>query len=128
MDLPASVDMDTIKNGSSGERVMIITGAGKATISEWKSAERIIDIEAHENLLLRIRTFDFPGWKAYMDGRQTKIMTEKGTGAILIRSEPGRHILELRFTDTPVRYYSKIISVASLFVITLLALFYKRTG
>ena len=36
------------------------------------------------------------------------------TGAILIEIPEGEHILELKFTDTPVRYYGKLISLISL--------------
>jgi len=50
----------------------------------WQSAERIIETTAQQPVTVRIRTFNFPGWKAYVDGVPTEIMTEGLTGSILI--------------------------------------------
>ena len=52
---------------------------------------------------------------AYVDGTEIAIQIESGTGAMLIDIPKGTHMLKLKFVDTPVRYYGKLISLLSLF-------------
>jgi len=112
--LPIWGKVENISKNSSSNKIEILHGQGKADIVEWKSAERIIEISVNEPLLTKIRTFNFPGWKAYLDGLEVKIQTEKVSGAMLIDVPKGNHILKLKFVDTPIRRYSKILSLASL--------------
>jgi len=122
--VPVGVDVDKLdKNDDFREKATVAEGEGKAEIAAWRSAERFIEISAQTPLTLRIRTFNFPGWKAYIDDTQAEIKTEGGTMAMLVDIPEGNHTLVLRFEDTPIRYYSKIISLGSLCVIALISLF-----
>ena len=113
--LPIWAVKDNIYSNTTNYRIEIVKGEGKSEILAWKSAERIIKIIAEEPLVAKIQTFYFPGWKAYLNGSEISIQTEKGTGAMLIDIPQGDHVLELKFVDTPVRYYGKLISLLSLF-------------
>jgi len=115
--LPAEVEIDKIdKDRALREKIVIMGGTGKAEIVKWKSAERIIKITANDSLSVRIRTFNFPGWTAYIDGKVTAIKAEEGTRAILVDVPKGNHLLELSFRDTPVRLLGKIISLLSFII------------
>ncbi len=117
--LPAGLNIGRISEGGDyNERVNIIEGEGEAEVITWKSAERNIRIKATQPIILRIRTFNFPGWTAYVDGTRAGITTEEGTGAIVISVPSGRHALMLRFVDTPLRYYSKLISLLSILIMS----------
>jgi len=71
--------------------------------------------------------FYFPGWKAYIDGIQTEIRKENDSGAMFIQIPGGVHTLELKFVDTPIRHYSKIVTLLSLLVVTsLIVMIWKR--
>jgi len=123
--LPRWVSEDHISGDKLDERVTI-NGEGEVNIVAWKSQERIIAISAESPLSARVQTFYFPGWKAYVDDMQTAVQTEKGSGAMLVAIPQGNHKLVLRFEDTPVRYYSKFLSIVSLFSMVILILFSKR--
>ena len=123
--LPSGVDKDKIKKGSDA-KILLLDGKGTTSISLWNSAERIIEIAANDPLIVRIRTFNFPGWRAYIDGVETSIKTEKNDGAMLIKFPSGRHTLVVKFEDTPIRYYAKLISVVSLATIILLILLSEK--
>jgi len=124
--LPVWVNVNKVsKDNDSRNRIIIIEGEGKAEITVWKSAERAIAVNALKPLILKVRTFNFPGWKAYVDDRQTKLRTTEGEGAMLIDIPKGKHALTLKFQDTPIRYYSKIISLFS-FVILIFLLILQR--
>ena len=128
--LPVWVDIEKIdKREDINRTVDIKEGVGKVDIVTWKSAERTMKIKALEPVTLRIRTFYFPGWKAYLDGVQMAIKTEKEVGAMIVNVPRGTHVLVLKFEDTPVRYYSKIISLVTMCVIVFIFLFpLKKTG
>jgi hypothetical protein len=126
--LPAWVILDKIKKDKDfGQRATLLAGEGEVNISRWKSAERSLEITAHDPLIVRVRTFNFPGWKAYVDKTPTYIETEKDTGAMLIEISQGKHELVLRFEDTAIRYYSKIISLVSIIIVAVLILFSQKT-
>jgi uncharacterized membrane protein YfhO len=116
-ELPIWVNQEKIdKSEDIKQAVAIQKGEGTAEVVAQKSAERVIAITAEEPLTVRIRTFNFPGWKAYVDNRQVAIKTEKDTGAMLIDIPEGKQALTLKFEDTPIRYYSKLISSVSFFI------------
>ena len=125
--LPRWVSTDKISRDSLEERVAIHSEGEVRTVS-WKSAERIFIIAAKRPLTIMIRTFYFPGWKAYVDDRHVALRTETGSGAMIVDIPQGNHKLVLRFEDTPIRYYSKIISIVSFSVILLGVLISKRRG
>ena len=116
-----------IMSEAKNEKVSVISGTALTDIVEWKSEKRVININASTSSLIRIATFYYPGWEAYIDNMRTEIKIEKGVGAMLIDIPEGRHIVVLKFEDTPLRYYAKIISLISFCVVVLLALFIRKT-
>jgi hypothetical protein len=124
--LPAWVDIDKVNKESSQWKIVVTEGEGKAETIVWKSAERIIAATAEKPLTLKIRTFNFPGWKAYVDGKQTDIRTAEGEGAMIIDIPEGNHTLTLKFQDTPIRYYSKFISLMSFLALCLVLILEKK--
>jgi len=125
--LPVWVDYEKIHKGEDIKQPVVIQeGGGTAEVVTWKSAERVIAVAAQTPLTLRIRTFYFPGWKAYVDGVPKEIKIEKDIGAMLVDIPQGNHKLVLRFEDTLVRYYSKFLSIVSLFSMVILIFFSKR--
>jgi uncharacterized membrane protein YfhO len=123
--LPRWADTDRISRDNLEKRV-VIQGEGAVTTELWKSAERIFMIKAKRPLSVMIRTFYFPWWNAYIDDRQVDLRKEAGSGAMIVDVPQGNHKLVLRFEDTSVRYYSKIISIISFSGIILCVLILKR--
>ncbi len=91
-------------------------------ILKWKSAERVIAMTADEPLTIRIQTFNFPGWTAFIDSTQNDRTTESGSGALLISIPEGAHLIDLRFKDTSIRYYAKLMTLFSVFLLILFSL------
>jgi uncharacterized membrane protein YfhO len=104
---------DNISSNTINYRIEIVKGEGEYEILAWKSAERIIKIIAEQPIAAKIQTFYFPGWKAYLNNAEISIQTESTTGAMLVNIPKGHHKLELKFVDTTVRYYGKLISLLS---------------
>jgi hypothetical protein len=95
-------------------RAEVMQGRGSATVVRWQSSHRELAVAADGPVTIRVRTFYFPGWTSYLDGRPAAVRIESGSGALLAQVPPGRHRLELAFEDTPVRKVGKAVSLASL--------------
>ncbi len=111
--MPKSVRIELLDNRDDQEPARVIRGKGDAKIAVWKSTERIVDVHAVQNVVARVRTFNFPGWSAYLDGVPAAIKSETGTDAILVDVPAGNHRVYLVFQDTPVRKAGKFISLIS---------------
>lgn len=128
--LPTGVDINKIgMNETNEDRVTILKGEGNAEVAAWNSTDRSVKTALKEDSVIRIRTFYFPGWKAFIDGYRTIISKEDGTGAMLVDIPRGTHLLELKFVDTPIRFYSKLVTIISFLgaTITFLAILFRRT-
>lgn len=113
--LPVTADIKKLDNdGAAKGKITFLKGRGRSAVVIWKSAERVVDVDASQPITARIRTFNFPGWTAHVDDRQAEIKTETGTGAMLIDIPEGKHRLHLIFKDTPVRFYGELVSLLTL--------------
>lgn len=65
-------------------------------------------------------TFYFPGWQALIDGRPGAIAPVSERGLIGVPMPAGRHQLQLRFGETPVRLIADGLSVLALIIVVTL--------
>jgi hypothetical protein len=74
-------------------------------------------------------TFYYPGWTASLDGQEVPIHVRDPFGLIGVNVPSGEHLLEVRFTDTPLRMTADGISLATLAVLTfcLLVMFRRQS-
>jgi len=121
-------DVKKISTETDNDRVSVISGEALFDIAEWKAERRIINMRGISDVLVRISTFYFPGWEAILDGKKIPIRMEPETGAMLIKVPEGIHTLLVEFGDTPIRYYSKLVSLTSIFVMIFWILLTRKTG
>ncbi len=89
-------------------------------IEEWKSVERRFITTTETDTRVSIRTFNYPGWRAYIDGKKTVIGTQEVTGAMILNIPAGSHEVVLRFGTTAVRRAAWGLSAVAAIVIILL--------
>lgn len=104
----------TTLNKKALSPVSVVSGEGRYEIVDWKTEHRIINVTSKTPILLRIATFYYPGWTAYLNGSEVAVKTDSLTGAMLIDIPQGNQMLELKFIDTPIRRYSIVLSLISL--------------
>ncbi len=68
---------------------------------------------------VRIYTNWFPGWRAYVDGKDVDIQKD-GEGLMILGIPTGIHDVRISFEDTRVRSLANLISLLSLFVAAIL--------
>ncbi len=117
--LPKSVDPRAAARLEEDNPMLSSKDDFDAGIIRWENENREFTVDSSRGLELSIRTFWFPGWRAWVDGKETRIGVEKGTGAMLIELLPGRHKVELRFTNTPVRSAGAAISLLTVILLLL---------
>ncbi len=88
-----------------------IDKVNRATIPDGASVEILEHGPLHDRfwvstptkMILRLYTFHFPGWRAYVDGEATEIEIAHPEGFITVRVPAGEHEVLVRFEDTPAR-------------------------
>jgi uncharacterized membrane protein YfhO len=66
---------------------------------------------------VRLRTFEYPGWEARVDGQPAPIERTEGLGTIEVAIPPGSHRLDVRFASTPLRQRAAALSLAALLLL-----------
>jgi hypothetical protein len=117
--LPEHLPADAVaaEAEEAGGEKLSIEGNGSAQILAWKSAQRSLVTQSNGPLLIEVRTFYFPGWKAYVDGDEVNIGVKSGKGAMIVKAPPGRHRVDMVFQDSRARRVGKAITLASIAII-----------
>jgi len=77
-------------------------------------------IETSRPVRLVVHRFDFPGWRAWIDGEPVDIEPTDPQGMISVTVPGGEHRLVVRFGPTPLRTFSTVLSLLSLVVLVML--------
>lgn len=103
------------------EKPEIIEGKGIITSKYAQNSLRKYGVNAETNIRMVDYTFFFPGWRTYVDGKETEIQFQDPAyrGVITYNVPKGEHEVIVKFTDTKVRFIGKLISIASLAVLLL---------
>lgn len=75
---------------------------------------------------LRVNTYHFAGWKAFVDGREAVIKETGKLKLITLKIPDGEHRVEVVFNDTPVRRLANILTFIA-FLISLGGFYVKKS-
>lgn len=67
--------------------------------------------------VLQINTYSFPGWRVFVNGKETKYEDNNKLKLIQIPLDKGSYSVEAKFLDTPIRSIGNTLSVISIIVI-----------
>ena len=95
---------------------------GEVFVDEWKPHHRVMRASLKEDDGLLVRTFNFPGWTAAVDGRQVPIKTSENLGNIEIELRAGTHRVTLDFLETGARRAFRIVTLFSFVVLIALGI------
>ena len=98
------------------DRAALPDGA-EATLTGHTTLQDDFAIRARDGFVLRVLTFYWPGWTAYLDGPQVPIQVTEPEGFISVAIPAGSHALTLRLQETPQRRLGWIISGAALIIL-----------
>jgi hypothetical protein len=109
------------------EPAALARGLGTAAVRQWDPEARQLEVDLTAPDRLVVRTFDFPGWTATLDGRPATI--ERGPfGNIELELPRGRHDVVLTFRNTSARRLGDGMSLGSLAVVAAVLGATRRRG
>jgi len=80
---------------------------------DLRSDRYAFHLQAERPARLVVNTFWFPGWQATVDGQARAVEPEVDTGRLTLSIPPGDHRVTVRFGDTPLRFWSLMLSCAT---------------
>lgn len=99
-------------------RWTVTRGEGRVGARLMRDAELTLDVETRDGLQLTINTPYFPGWTIALDGRTIPAAVHAESGFMQVAIPAGRHRLDARLIDTPIRRLANILSAGSLAIFT----------
>jgi len=117
--VPLGADPYEIKREA---RRVTIEGESKTRlhIQQWEPETRGFTVGVTEKSSAVLRLFNYPAWKAEVNGREVKTETRDVTGQMVIAVVAGENTVRVIFTRTPDRILGGAISLATLILLLLL--------
>ncbi len=76
--------------------------SGEVQVVRWEPLHREVRVESGQPAILKLKTYNFPGWTARVDGQPAPISSDTN-GAQIMNLSPGEHTVEVFFANTPAR-------------------------
>lgn len=92
------------------ERATLASRRGEVQIEKWQPQSRRIRVKAASSDTLQVRTFNFPGWTASVNGTPTPILTGVAYQEITVPVPAGETIVQIEYQDTPARQRGKRVT------------------
>jgi hypothetical protein len=99
------------------ERAFLIKGKGEVSVEKWLPESRSIRAVLKEDDTLFIRTFNFPGWTATVNGQPATIKTGEVLKEINLDLSAGEYQIHLQYLDTPVRQRGERLTKMAFFLL-----------
>lgn len=92
---------------------------GEANIQNVVKNSRIIrfDVQVFKNTELQINTLYFPGWFAWVNGKEYRLQTYNPHGAMIMKLSPGNNEVILEWKETPLRLLADGLSLFAFLVL-----------
>lgn len=107
------------------KNVSVIEGKGEVEL--LKKQNNLLEVMANlsQESKIQFHTFYFPGWELKVSGKKWPIITNQhNLEGIIVSSLPaGNHQLSLKFTETPLRLISDLLSLGSFILLFLILIF-----
>ena len=96
------------------EKPKVLEGDASVSILSVRSDSFSFDADVYNSSFIEIPVMYFPGWKVFVDDKETEINIHGDYGLIAISLEDGRHSVYGKFTNTPIRSVSNAVSLFSI--------------
>lgn len=99
------------------EKLEVESGQAEVSNLEYNSKRINFSVNAYSPSTIKVNTVYFPGWKFYLDQDEVNLDFSQADGLIRFEILPGDYQIEGKFSETPIRLISNIISLASFAVL-----------
>ena len=88
----------------------VLLHPGNLEITEWRNESRRFQVQTATGNELHLRTFHFPGWRAWVDGSEVAIVADGPLRVIEVPLAAGTHDVHVAFTTTTDRKVGAVVS------------------
>lgn len=113
--VPKWVNMAKVKKKWS-QKVEFTDNEAEITILNNRSNYIDFVVNAKKQGLAKINTVYYPGWKVWVDGKAREIIHEP-SGLMEIELFPGTYKVVAKFTETPLRKISDLVSITAIILV-----------
>lgn len=99
---------------------LISQGSGELTVIRSKSNLLELAVRASEDIRVDINTLYFPGWKIFVDGRDSYFKYAGEKGIMRVDLTEGYHLVEAKFSEPPMATIGDLISVISFIILIII--------
>lgn len=108
---------DIVEESRPASNPVRVSSGGSATIVAWEPEKRVVDVEMPEAGTVTLWTFNYPAWRATIDGNPARIRSADFLDMIEIPVASGEHRVEVVFGSTPDRKVGALVSLAGLLIL-----------
>ena len=98
----------------------IIKGSGSVETIRHGAGSDEVRVVAETPVTVQFYTYWYPGWRAWIDGKEVATRPVGPDALITLDVPPGTHEVRIRFTNTPLRTMAALISIATLLILVIL--------
>lgn len=102
------------------ERAILEGRKGEIEIKQWLPQSRLLRVNLPESDTLFIRTFNFPGWTATVNGQPMAIKTGKILKEIKLELPAGEYEIKLEYLNTPIRQRGELATKAAFLILIII--------
>lgn len=108
------------------QKAEIIDGEAEIKNISYNNKEIKFDVNSKTNTTIGVNTIYWPGWKVFIDNKETTISNSNTRGIIEVAVPKGSHEVRAIFGETQLRLVADIISVLSFIVLIYITKFAKK--
>jgi hypothetical protein len=105
------------QNLMPGPLASLNTVSGEVEVIRWDPLHREVRLASTQPAILKLRTYNFPGWEARVDGQPARILSDAVGGQVVNLDVPGEHTVEVFFVNTPPRILAGALTGAGFLLI-----------
>lgn len=99
---------------------------GQDQILKWGAETKVFTVETSEDTNLILRLFNYPAWRAEVDGKTIPAKTREVTGQMMIPVQAGKHLVRITFERTWDRTLGELVSGAAAVVLVVIFLLRRK--
>lgn len=120
--------LDIKKENLPKEPGSILFGAGQVKVRENRMSDKTFVVHAEIPSSFRLNTYNFPGWKAYINGKEVPIRDDNDLKLITIDVPQGYQTVSFSFKETGVRKFADIISIFTVTAVLVFLIPFNKLG
>jgi len=110
------------------EKVEVVSGESSISSLIYNSKKIDFNISSKTDSIVRINTIYYPGWKAFVNNQGSSMKYDNQRGLMELNIPKGESLINLSFSETPLRLFADILSFLSLLFLIFIKIKFPRFG